>query len=628
MIFNEVEKFLWSCYKKKEATLLDIYFSKLLCKENNFNYSVIMLFNFLISLSNRLGNICLPICEILGKNIFTKYIYNFLIYFFNKYINIYNCINILFKYNFISIYYKNYTTPFILYKDCIYLHKFWVYENYISNFFKVNYRKKKKLNNKKISYIFKYLKIFNMDIYQKISMLNIFFNKISFISGSPGTGKTTIIAKLVYILYKIFNFKSKNDIKIASFTGKSSSYLTNILIKNYKLLKIKKKIYNNLPNKATTIHKLFNLNINLKKNNNINNKYHLKFNILIIDEFSMIDIITLYYIFYFLNKKFIKIIFLGDSNQIGPINSCSLLNEICNYNYSFFNKNKDIINFLLKYKFNFLKFNININKLNNNISFLLKNYRFKKNKYLNIFSNYINCGEYSKIDEFLYKNNFNKNINFYDSNKFDYNFLINFCIKKYKYYINYINNNNINFNKLLYYFNKFQIISIIKNSKFGTFYLNKYINNFFLSKYINDNLIYIDNKNKIYYNGQPIIITKNNNDINIYNGDIGFILYNKNKLKIFFSNINNNNNIIIYFNNFIFWELTWVITVHKSQGSEFNHILLIIPNYFYNLLDKKILYTALTRSIKKISIYSNKDMFLNIIKRNKVYYNNIINKLI
>ncbi len=620
MYFNEIENFLWTCYKRKEANLLDIYFSKFYFKKNNFDYSIIMLFSFLISLSSRLGHICLPIFKILSKDIFTKYIYNFLIYFFNKYISIYDSINILFKYNFISFFYKKNITPFILYKNYIYLYKFWIYENYIVKFFKKNLVKNDIIKNSKIFYIFKYFKKFNFNIYEKICILNVFFNKISFISGSPGTGKTTIIIKLIYILYKLYKIKNKNFIKIVSFTGKSCSNLTNILKKNYKIFNIKKNI--NLPNKVITIHKLLNYNLdfnkmNIKKNNN------LQFNILIIDEFSMIDVFTLYNIFLLLNKNFLKIIFLGDSNQIGPIESCSLLNEICNYNFSFFNKRKNILKFLFKYKFNFNKFFININKLNNNISFLLKNYRFKKNKYFNIFSNFINCGNYNEIDKFIINNNFNCNINFYDSDKFNYNFLVNFCLKKYKNYINYLNNNNMKYNKLLYYFNKFQIISIIKNSKLGINYLNKYINNLFLNKYIKK---YIIKKNKIYYIGQPIIITKNNDDLDIFNGDVGFIIYINNIIKIFFSNFNNDCK-IIYFNDFINWQLTWVITVHKSQGSEFDHILLIIPNYFSSILNREILYTAITRAKKKITIYSNKNIFLNSIKRENKKYNNIINKL-
>ncbi len=623
MYFNEIENFLWSCYKKKEANLLDIYFSKFYFKKNNFDYSVIMLFSFLISLSSRLGHICLPIFKILSKDIFTKYIYNFLIYFFNKYINIYDSVNILFKYNCISWYYKNNITPFILYKDYIYLYKFWIYENYIVNFLKKNLNKEENIKRKSIIYIFKYFKKFCFNVYEKICTFNVFFNKISFISGLPGTGKTTLIIKLIIFLYKIYKIKDKDFIKIVSFTGKSSSNLTNILKKNYKLLNIKKEYYINLPNKAITIHKLLNYNLNF---NEVNIKEYddLKFSILIIDEFSMIDVVTLYYIFILLKKKFLKIIFIGDSNQIGPIESCSLLNKICNYNYSLFKKKKKLLKFLFKRKFNFYNFFININKLNNNVSFLLKNYRFKKNKYLNIFSNLINCGNYNKIDEFIIKNNFNCNINFYDSDKFDYNFLINLCLRKYKYYINYLNNKNMKYNKLLYYFNKFQIISLIKNSKLGTNYLNKYINNLFLNKYIKK---YIFKKNKIYYVGQPIIITKNNNDLNIFNGDIGFIIYNNNIIKILFSNFNNDCK-IIYFNNFINWKLTWVITVHKSQGSEFDHILLILPNYFSYLLSKEILYTAITRAKKKVTIYSNKNIFLNSISRKNKKYNNIINKLI
>ncbi len=623
MYINEIENFLWKLYKNnnKKIRLLDIYFSKLFEEKNDITSQISMLFAFLLSISIRLGHVCIPINKIMCRNFFYKEILDFLNYFFKKKISINKCINILYNKNIISSSFLNICTPFILYKKCIYMHKFWIYESNVINFMKKNFFIENYINKKKLFKIIDFFKKNNIDLYQQISILNVFFNKISIISGAPGTGKTTIIAKLILILYKIYKFNNKSSIKILSFTGKSSSCITNYLNKIYSDLKVDKKFKNILPDKSITIYKFLGFNYNnfikVNKYNNIK--------ILIIDESSMIDLFTLFYIFSFLKNNFIKIIFIGDSNQIGSIEPGSFFNEICNYNYSLFYRKKKLLDILLYLNYDIYKLNLNLNKLNNNISFLIKNYRFLKNKYLNKISNLINFGYFKKIDKFIDKYNFKCNFNFYETKYFDFNFILKFCLNSYKKYINFIKK-EFNFKFLLNYFNKFKIITVLKNTIFGIKYINEYINNYILKKKYTKDIVF-DYKNNCYnYFGKPILITKNNNYLKLFNGDSGFFIFLKKELNIlFFKSINNYK--IFYYNNISYWDSNWAITVHKSQGSEFDHILLILPNYFSSLLNRKLIYTAFTRAKKKVSIYSDRDIFLNSIKKKQTNFNNFIERL-
>ncbi len=618
-MLSEINLFMYKCLKKKKISLIDMYFAKIF-EFNDFESDIIMLFSMLVSLTSRLGNTCLPLFKLLYENIFPKYILNFLEYFFKRYISIENCIEILFKFNVLSKYYYCKSTPLIFYNNCIYLYKLWMYEEYVVNFLNLNFFKKKNIYIDKIL-LFKLFNKFNLDIYQKISVMNVILNKISFISGGPGTGKTTLISKLILILYKIFHYKYSDCIKIISFTGKSASNITFSLKKNYYLLNINSSIKKKIPTKATTIHKFlgFNYNKNIVSNNNDN------VSILIIDESSMIDISLAFYLFSSL-KYIKKIIFLGDSNQIGSIESSSFFNEICNFCINDFKIKSKILKKIFLNVLNFSnKYDIYISYLNK-ISFLKKNYRFKKNIFLYKFLNFIKLGYINHIDKFLYENNFKNNFLFYDSEKYNFSFLLNFCIENYMKYINFINF-KFNLNKIWNIFNKFQIISVIKKTFYGINFLNKYINNYFLKNNLVKNILYISNSNCYHYMGEPIIITKNNNDLKLFNGDIGFFIFIDNKLKLLFLNYLKNNR-FVYYLNLNNWNNTWAITVHKSQGSEFKHILLILPNYFSSLLNRELIYTALTRAKKKITIYANKNIFLSSINKKKNVFTNISNKLL
>jgi exodeoxyribonuclease V alpha subunit len=62
------------------------------------------------------------------------------------------------------------------------------------------------------------------------------------------------------------------------------------------------------------------------------------------------------------------------------------------------------------------------------------------------------------------------------------------------------------------------------------------------------------------------------------------------------------------------YETAWSITVHKAQGSEFDNVTLILPNKNLKILKKDILYTGITRTRKKLNIFSTKEIFKKILK--------------
>jgi exodeoxyribonuclease V alpha subunit len=57
------------------------------------------------------------------------------------------------------------------------------------------------------------------------------------------------------------------------------------------------------------------------------------------------------------------------------------------------------------------------------------------------------------------------------------------------------------------------------------------------------------------------------------------------------------------------------MTVHKSQGSEFNRVLLILPDLDSPLLTRELLYTAITRAREKVEIWGKKSIFVSGVKR-------------
>lgn len=151
---------------------------------------------------------------------------------------------------------------------------------------------------------------------------------------------------------------------------------------------------------------------------------------------------------------------------------------------------------------------------------------------------------------------------------------------------------------LFFYMQKenFQVISSIKNGPFGTHELNKEIQKRKnLRKKIS--LIY---KGQYFYEGDPIIMTKTNYAKGYFNGDIGTIIGKDGQgLLIKFEK----HTLYLGKEEYHDMELAYAITTHKCQGSEFDHIHIILPRHPDNMLTRRILYTAITRAKKDVHLY-------------------------
>ena len=129
------------------------------------------------------------------------------------------------------------------------------------------------------------------------------------------------------------------------------------------------------------------------------------------------------------------------------------------------------------------------------------------------------------------------------------------------------------------------------------------------------------------YPGELMMINKNNSALNLYNGDTGILVsienddtiyYMVKKTIKFIHNEGYKRDEIFKIKSFVFYplrlitlseiELSYAITIHKSQGSDYKNILVILPTAKgHPLLNRQILYTAITRTKGNTYILSNKE---------------------
>lgn len=608
----KIKTLLKKCVEKKIIHLIDLHFSILVSKNHD---SIIMLAAACVSYITRIGHVCLP----LKKNKKLKNIINHaLINKFWSFTDLEENIKLL----------KNsaigqglFPTPLVLSNNSLYLYRIWKSEQKIVAFFTQNHLKKS-YNIKKISNVLKSIFYDTSDNYQKIAVLKPILLKNTFIIGGPGTGKTTTISKLILALIRLANNNSIT-IKLSAPTGKAASKLTDTLKKNIHKLNANNQEKKMFPTKTLTLHNLFKINPQNQKLK-FYNKHFLNTDVLIIDEASMIDITMLDNIITGLSKN-TKLILVGDFNQLPSVETGFILKDLCNNeNYSCSHKMTKLLAKII---------NINIPITNKNkrsiiadqTCILKNNYRFNISSEIHEVSQLILNKKTCQLKK-LFNNDY-RNINFFEiNNERKYTKMICGIVSNYAKYWKFVYNNN-SLKEIVDNFNNYRAICALNKGIFGVKIINKYIE--IVMK--DNNLIRKFEKNnkteELIYYGKPIIITKNQKSLGLFNGDIGIFLYDKNKkLKVFFLLSNNVIKItsISLINNY---KTAWSMTIHKSQGSEFKNVTIILPIDDSLILTNELIYTGITRSKKYISIYSSKKSFVKAIKTENFRFSNIPNLL-
>ena len=125
------------------------------------------------------------------------------------------------------------------------------------------------------------------------------------------------------------------------------------------------------------------------------------------------------------------------------------------------------------------------------------------------------------------------------------------------------------------------------------------------------------------YAGLPIIITKNDKLLGLNNGDVGVVIPCGKELKVWidgYSDKGNSDGVgngLLSYRILPSYEPAYAITIHKSQGSQYDNVLVVLPPkkedakvLWSPLMTKELVYTGITRAKKRAFVYGSKDGLL------------------
>ena len=132
-----------------------------------------------------------------------------------------------------------------------------------------------------------------------------------------------------------------------------------------------------------------------------------------------------------------------------------------------------------------------------------------------------------------------------------------------------------------------------------------------------------------WYPGSPVIITRNDYNLGLYNGDIGICLPDPEAgggLRIWFEAADGSLKKYLPAQ-LPLQEPAWALTVHKSQGSEFDEVVVVLPEIDNPVLCRELLYTAITRARVKIALVAREQIFRAAVERNTLRSSGLAERL-
>jgi exodeoxyribonuclease V alpha subunit len=414
--------------------------------------------------------------------------------------------------------------------------------------------------------------------WQKVAMALALQNRLLVISGGPGTGKTTTVAQIISYLLYVFgrNFR----IALTAPTGKAAARMTQALKFKNAGRKVTGSLRFGWPDKAMTLHRLLNRFDDRGILPDLEQK-KLPYDLIVVDEASMVDLKLMGRLLMHLSED-TRLILLGDKDQLSSVEAGSVLADICHKYENKFSENT--VNYLKQIGFRDIPETDSGDHLDDSILYLTRSFRFGSDSGIAALAESVNKLDVEKSEEIITGDKFKEITHIpFNYQPTDLQKLFSGIAEKIEQIPEKCDE------ELLQFWSYDTWLTAVRRGPFGSESLNKMIEDYLLRHHM-------ITPESGWYHGRPILITRNDYTLDIYNGDAGVCVSTLNgTYKVLFTDSEGNLKYISP-HRIQHFEPAFLITVHKSQGSEFNNVNLLLPEKDSQLLTRELIYTAVTRA--------------------------------
>lgn len=431
--------------------------------------------------------------------------------------------------------------------------------------------------------------------WQRLAALAVFLRSFVVITGGPGTGKTTTVARIIALLLEQQLPSENLRIALAAPTGKAVMRLQMAMAEVKKNLACSEEIKDLIPTKVITLHRL----LGPRKDSPFfqhDEKNKLALDLVVIDEASMVDLPLMAKLMRALPFE-AKVVLLGDRHQLASVEPGAVLGDICGPEAIVFSQD-----FLAKAALvtRVAGLAAQGKGVADSQVELQVSHRFGADSGIALLGQAINRGDARAATEVLagdacpdvlwrevvteeqLRQGLTERFGAHPPEWFGHG----------------------DPGMALRRLGSRQVLCAVRQGAFGVNGVNRCIEEALAGQW---GVV----PGSLSYPGRPVMVVNNNYELQLFNGDTGIVLADPGQngaLQAFFPTGDGNPR-KIPMAMLPAHETAYAMTVHKSQGSEFDEVVVILPDWQSAVLSRELLYTALTRARKRVEIWGKGDVF-------------------
>lgn len=488
--------------------------------------------------------------------------------------------------------------------------------------------------------------------YQKIACALAARSAFSVITGGPGTGKTTTVVKLLAALQSVARVTGNGrvqQIRLAAPTGKAAARLNESIASAVNDLPLAElpgqPELADIPTKVTTLHRLLGSRPNSRRFR-YNRDNPLLLDILVIDEASMVDVEMMAAVMEALPAT-AQLILLGDKDQLASVDAGAVLGQLCRRAQEGHYREKTVhwLEGITGHRVPNDLVDAQGRDLDQAVAMLRKSYRFAEDSGIRTLAEAVNNNQ---LDAGLLRQcregRFSDVLWLSSSGEEAQALLARHALTGspdrfapgekselpggYRRYLELMRGHPLTASDsqeawdelardVLKAFGEFQILCALRNGPWGVEGINALV----ASELHKAGLI---SRSEGWYSGRPVLITANDYNLGLMNGDVGIAMEvplaeqgmdeqgrPKRALRVIFPAGDGSNEVRwISPSRLQHLETVYAMTVHKSQGSEFAHCCLVLPDTLSPVLSRELVYTGITRARNWFSLITSNNYVL------------------
>jgi len=452
--------------------------------------------------------------------------------------------------------------------------------------------------------------------WQQLAAAMAVIQSLIIISGGPGTGKThTVTAILALLIEQAQAKQQKLRIAMAAPTGKAAVRLAES-VRNARFdLKVADSVKQEVPVEALTLHRLLGVRPDqVIPWHNRQNPLHL--DVLVVDEASMIDLPLMNRLLAALPQG-ARLIVLGDKDQLSSVEAGSVFADLCGgepepaYSADFSRRLQ-----LLK-DWPFSSSADGVSALTDNTALLRKSYRFGRHSGIGHLARAVNAGDLKSVHRVLSADYSDivwrtPSVDALSAELGAYAVLAFAPIMAAE-----------TAEQALDELEKFRILCAVRRGPTGVERVNQLV-----QKALTD-AAYI-HATAGFYAGRPVMVTRNDYSLGLSNGDIGILWPDATEngvLRVWFRLPDNSIRSLMP-GRLPAHETAFALTVHKSQGSEFARVLLLLPESDSPVLSRELIYTGISRAAETVEIWGGRTILEAAVRRRVARTSGLLGRLL